>query len=92
MWMGFERSGGQSGAREVPEARTLRIFGLLEAPGETFDRYVGDLGGLGTLLGVLGGRFGFDFGSKIDVNTGTADFLETMLSPAWEHRFWRSEW
>ena len=42
---------------------------------------------LGLLLGVLGGHFGFDLGSKIDVNTGTADFLESMLSPTWEHGF-----
>ena len=43
------------------------------------------------LLGVLGGRIGFDFRSKIGVNTGIADFPESMLSPAWEQRFSRSE-
>ena len=32
---------------------------------------------LGMLLGVLGGCSGFDFGSKIDVNTRIADFLES---------------
>ena len=41
----------------------------------------------GVLLGVLGGRFGFDLGSKIERITRTIGIQESMLSPAWEHGF-----
>ena len=41
----------------------------------------------GVLLGVLGGRFGFDLGSKIEMITRTIGIQESMLSPAWEHGF-----
>ena len=52
-----------------------------------FDPCVGNLEVLRLLPGVLGGRIGFDLGSKIDVETVGADFPESMLSPAWEHGF-----
>ena len=41
----------------------------------------------GVLLGVVGGRFGFDLGSKIEMITRTTGIQESMLSPAWEHGF-----
>ena len=41
----------------------------------------------GVLLGVLGGRFGFDLGSKIEMSAKTIEIQESMLSPAWEHDF-----
>ena len=41
----------------------------------------------GVLLGVLGGRFGFDLGSKIEMSTKIIEIQESMLSPAWEHGF-----
>ena len=37
--------------------------------------------------GVLGGRFGFDLGSKIEMITRTIEIQESMLLPAWEHGF-----
>ena len=39
------------------------------------------------LLGVLGGRFGFDLELKIEIITRTIGIQESMLSPAWEHGF-----
>ena len=39
------------------------------------------------LLGVLGRRFGFDLGSKIEMSTKISEIQESMLSPAWEHGF-----
>ena len=39
------------------------------------------------LLGVLGGRFGFDLGSKIEMSTKSIEIQESMLSPAWEQVF-----
>ena len=39
------------------------------------------------LLGVLGGRFGFELGSKIEMSTRISEIQESMLSPAWEHDF-----
>ena len=41
----------------------------------------------GVLLGVVGGRFGFDLGLKIEMITRTIGIQESMLSPAWEHGF-----
>ena len=41
----------------------------------------------GVLLGVLGGCFGFDSGSKIEMIARTIGIQESMLSPAWEHGF-----
>ena len=42
---------------------------------------------VGVLLGVLGGRFVFDLGSKIYMSNGIIEIQESMLSPAWEHDF-----
>ena len=36
----------------------------------------------GVLLGVLGGRFGFDLGSRIEMITRRIGIQESMLSPA----------
>ena len=47
---------------------------------------------LGMLPDVVGGRLGFNLGSKNDVKTGIADVLEYMLPPAWEHGFSRFKW
>ena len=89
--MGFERSGGQSGAREVPEARTLKISATIWSLLGLLERLLTDLLAkwevLGMLLGLLGGRFGFDLGSKIDVSTGIADFSEFLHSPPWSMVF-----
>ena len=41
----------------------------------------------GVLLGVLGDRFGFDLGSKIEMSIKIIENHESMLSPAWEHDF-----
>ena len=41
----------------------------------------------GVLLGVLGGRFGFDLGSEIEMSTRIIEIRESMLSRAWEHGF-----
>ena len=41
----------------------------------------------GVLLGVLGGRFGFELESKIEMSTRISEIQESMLSPAWEHDF-----
>ena len=30
---------------------------------------------------------GFSLGSKIKMNDGNTDFIESMLSPTWEHGF-----
>ena len=87
--MVFERFGGQSGAKgqnfeDICDASWRLLERLLIHMLTKWEV-------LGMPLGVLGGRFSFDFGSKIDVNTGIADLPESTLSLAREHRFWRSE-
>ena len=62
-------------------------FWILNASVATFGEHIIDLGGRRVLLGVLGGRFGFNLGSKIGMNTKIAEIQESMLSPAWEHGF-----
>ena len=70
------------------EARPLSMFAaillILDAPGETFGQHIS---GLRAASGRSWRPFWLRFGSKIDVNKEIADFLESMLSPAWEHDF-----
>ena len=66
-------------------------FWILDASGETFGNISSILEVLGVLLGGLGCCLGFDLRCKIDVKKEISDFMESMLSPTWEHVFYRSE-
>ena len=66
-------------------------FWILDASGETFGNISSILEVLGVLLGGLGCCLGFDLRCKIDVKKEICDFVESVLSPAWEHGFCRSE-
>ena len=62
-------------------------FWILDATVATFGQHIIDLEVAGMLLEVLGGRFGFDLGSRIEMITRSSGIQESMLSPAWEHGF-----
>ena len=46
---------------------------------------------LGVLLGGFGCCLGFDLRCTIELKKEIIDFVESVLSPAWEHGFCRSE-